>query len=388
MRIAYVVKNFDPTHGGSERDAYNSALGLAALGHRVTVFSQRSSVPPQQLPEGVRLVEIPKIRSLAKHGRERFAEASRRAIRNVEEWDVLEAFARTPVANTFRVCGGVHKSYIQDIAPYRSKYGAFWDTYSSKSRRNSRLESEIFSRPDVSYIANSERTRSQIVREYDVAPERIRLVYPSVNVSQFNPEKSAELRSVSRSHWSISENDVVITFVGFSFFLKGLKYVLETAAVLQRSGISIRVLVAGAGNPRSYQKRAGELGIQERVTFLGKLEDVSKVLAASDFFMLPSIYEPFGLAALEAMACGVPSIISQQSGVAEIVVNKRDCLVLERPDDVNSSVEFISELLEDPQARQKLALRSIAVAQRYDANRYAAELFECYKEIVRERATT
>jgi glycosyltransferase involved in cell wall biosynthesis len=116
--------------------------------------------------------------------------------------------------------------------------------------------------------------------------------------------------------------DKIVTFLGRITMQKGPEYYVEAAAkVLARSG-NVRFIMAGSGDMMNQMIRlAAKRNISDRFHFTGfmKGKQVYEIFKSSDVYVMPSVSEPFGISPLEAMQCGVPSIISKQSGCAEIL---------------------------------------------------------------------
>src|SRR5207244_10475635 len=121
----------------------------------------------------------------------------------------------------------------------------------------------------------------------------------------------------------IGVDEIGVLFLGSGWERKGLRFAV--AAIEKQR---MRLLVAGRGNTRKYRS--------SRVTFLGEIENVRLPLAAADIFILPTIYDPFSNASLEAMAAGLPVITTRANGCSEIIELKVHGSVVDRPDDVNA----------------------------------------------------
>src|SRR5205085_577110 len=114
------------------------------------------------------------------------------------------------------------------------------------------------------------------------------------------------------------EGDTVFSFVGSGFARKGLATAIDALAATGRR--DLRLVVAGKDRAMAkFVAQAARAGVGDRVTFLGGQEDVRFVYAASDCFILPTRYDPFPNSALEALAMGVPAIVSDQCGAAELI---------------------------------------------------------------------
>lgn len=161
-------------------------------------------------------------------------------------------------------------------------------------------------------IAVSNLTRNTVIERYGINPEKVVTVYNAVEpleVSEW-PEYRKPVR------------DKIVTFLGRITLQKGPEFFIEAANKVLRKLPNVRFVMAGSGDmfPRMIN-RAASLGITDRFHFTGFLkgQDVSRMFAISDLYVMPSVSEPFGISPLEAMQSNVPVIISHQSGVSEIL---------------------------------------------------------------------
>ncbi len=156
-------------------------------------------------------------------------------------------------------------------------------------------------------IAVSRHLRQQLIDRYHADPEKVRVIYNAVRPSQ------------RLEH--IDPTKRVVLYVGRLAAMKGVDTFLRAAARLVPTFPDVLFVIAGEGPEYSRLVHlAAALDIGDHVMFLGKVTDEEReiLLAGSSVFVLPSVVEPFGIAALEAMAAGVPTIVSKTSGVAEI----------------------------------------------------------------------
>ncbi len=161
-------------------------------------------------------------------------------------------------------------------------------------------------------ICVSELTRRTVIEKYGQDPQKVSTVHNAVE------PLSQEIQSIVPR----KRNDKIVTFLGRITMQKGPEYFVETAArVLQRSK-NIRFVMAGSGDMMNKMiLLAARKGISDHFHFTGFLKgkQVYEMLKSSDVYVMPSVSEPFGISPLEAMQCGVPTIISKQSGCAEIL---------------------------------------------------------------------
>ncbi|MDD2798556.1 MAG: glycosyltransferase family 4 protein [Bacteroidales bacterium] len=164
-------------------------------------------------------------------------------------------------------------------------------------------------------ITVSEMTRQTVIDKYHIDPRKVITVHNAVEPVSPEIEAIVPIRNTK---------DKVVTFLGRITMQKGPEYFVEAAhRVLQRTK-NVRFVMAGSGDKMNEMIRlASARGIADRFHFTGFLKgkQVYEMLKSSDVYIMPSVSEPFGISPLEAMQVGVPSIISHQSGCAEILTN-------------------------------------------------------------------
>ncbi len=145
------------------------------------------------------------------------------------------------------------------------------------------------------------------------------------------------------------------------------------------------LLVVGSGNITDYRNLAVRFMIEDRVKFTGQTRDGWRYYAASDVYLLPSLYEPFGLSILEAMATGLPVLVSRDSGAAELIHDGVDGLLIQEPRDVKELSAKLGALLKDADLRMRLGRQARRTALRYSWDRVARETEEVYKTVLLQK---
>jgi glycogen(starch) synthase len=154
-----------------------------------------------------------------------------------------------------------------------------------------------------------------IVERYGIRPEKVSVVYNAVSQEEARRIYRVERRETQREQ-------KMVLFLGRITFQKGPDYFVEAAARVLQVLPEVRFVMAGSGDMIEQMiERVAELGIGDRFHFTGFLqgEEIERIFALSDLYVMPSVSEPFGISPLEAMLYDVPVIISRQSGVAEIL---------------------------------------------------------------------
>jgi len=160
-------------------------------------------------------------------------------------------------------------------------------------------------------IAVSNYTRQMVIEKYFIDPEKIITIYNAVE--PLSKQKRLHNKGVK---------DKVVTFLGRITMQKGPEYFIEAAYLVLKKMNNVRFVMAGSGDKMDEMiARIAQLGMAEKFHFTGFLEgdDVTQLLMMTDVFVMPSVSEPFGIVPLEAIQADVPVIISNQSGVSEIL---------------------------------------------------------------------
>lgn len=160
------------------------------------------------------------------------------------------------------------------------------------------------------FVAVSARVSKDLQRHYAVPSERIRVIPNGIDVERFRPDPAS--RRAVREEFGIAADAKLLVFVGHEFRRKGLAHAI---GALQLLGPDFRLLVVGADRVQPYRKLAPGAG--DRLIFAGSRHDMPAIYAAADALILPTSYETFSLACMEAMACSVPVFATRVGGIED-----------------------------------------------------------------------
>jgi UDP-glucose:(heptosyl)LPS alpha-1,3-glucosyltransferase len=169
----------------------------------------------------------------------------------------------------------------------------------------------------------------------------------------------------------------MILFVGSGFERKGLEYLVRAVGLLGSE--NWRLVLAGKGDWNRYLRFASEQ-TRGKIIAIDPVDDVETLYAAADLFVLPSIYEPFGNANLEALASGLPIVTSRNTGAAEIVVPGKEGMVVEDPTNPKAIAEAIGYLM-DPKVREPMGKFARLLAERFTQKRNAETMLRIYRTL-------
>jgi UDP-glucose:(heptosyl)LPS alpha-1,3-glucosyltransferase len=299
LRIALVRQRYNP-YGGAERFVERAVAALERTGAEVTLISRRWRA---EAGRRVLIVDPPYLGSLWRDAG--FARAARAAWER-ERFDWVQSHERIPGCAVYRAGDGVHRQWLAYRAAAAGPLERLALGVHPYHRYLCEAERRLFAHRALRVvICNSRMVREDIRRHFSVAAEKLRVIYNGVDLAHFQPapRRAGGARSA-------------FLFVGSGFARKGLDTVLRALARVPEA----ELVVAGRDRAaRRYAALAARLGVAPRVRLLGGVEDVRPLYAAADCFILPTLYDPFPNAALEALAMGVPVIVSRRCGAAELV---------------------------------------------------------------------
>ena len=223
----------------------------------------------------------------------------------------------------------------------------------------------------------SELTRQTVINHYHQDPAKCitmhNAVYPlSDDILQM-------VRERRESHKGRKEK--VVTFLGRITMQKGPEYFVEAAALVLKRTHNIRFCMAGSGDMMNDMiEMAARKGIADRFHFPGfmKGKQVYEAFADSDVYVMPSVSEPFGISPLEAMQCGVPSIISKQSGCAEIL----DKCIKTDYWDIHAMADAMYALCTNDSLHEYLKVEGINEVNQITWEKVGQKIFNVYNETI------
>lgn len=309
MKIGLVRRGYSRT-GGAEAYLRRFADAAVAAGHEVILFAERW--PRDAWPWAQVQVHS--------HSPLHFARALH-ALRPRERCDFLFSLERIFSCDAYRAGDGVHAAWLARRAEFEPFWKPWLRRWSPKHQQTLALERHLFGENGAAFvIANSRMVAGQIEEHFGYPSGQIGVVYNGVPV----PSPAPEARANTRRDLGVRDGQLVLLFAGSGWERKGLRFAIEAVQALPESS---RLIVAGRGSRRG-------LPSSHRVRFLGPQADLARFYAAADLFILPTLYEPFSNACLEALAAGLPVVTTRDNGFAEIIRPGEEGEVVDDPRDV------------------------------------------------------
>jgi len=214
-------------------------------------------------------------------------------------------------------------------------------------------------------IAMSNVVKNEIISSHGIPAGKINVVYSGVNLDLFRPVSRQQKREI-RKELGIPENDIVLVFAGNPYRRKGLEYLIRALPDVKTKNFKLLIMGKDMGEDRleNYMDIAKDLNVADKIVYGGFKPDVYKYFASADLFVFPTLYEPFGLVILEALAAGLPVITSRCAGAAEVVDNGKNGFLLDDPKDFKDISDKINMVLESG------LIESMGIAARKKAENY------------------
>jgi UDP-glucose:(heptosyl)LPS alpha-1,3-glucosyltransferase len=312
MRIAIIRQRYTP-FGGAERFVEGALEALLERNVAITLYTREWPQTKLQLLEP-HIVNPFHIGGLWRDWG--FARAVCRAVGHAH-LDLVQSHERLLCCDIFRAGDGVHAVWLEERLKAASPLKRLSVALSPHHFYIRTMERRMFASPWLSaVICNSRMVRDEIRERFSIPENKLHVVYNAVDCDDFSPALRRE-RTALRVRHRIPLDATVYLLVGSGFERKGVATAIEALAELPPPA---HLLVVGRDkDPEHYERIARRHGVADRVTLAGPQVDPRPYYGAADAFVLPSLYDPFPNAALEAMACALPVITSSKSGAAELV---------------------------------------------------------------------
>jgi len=347
--------------GGVERILFECARYLASREHAVTVFAnewerdETQSIQYQSVPMHRRL---PFLRGIS------YFRACSRQLRH-EEYDVLGTFGCVcPIGGVLWV-QSVHRSWLEHAKAFRAPFSGA----RLRHRLNPahpillHLEAKHFrQRNYAKIIAATPEVQKDLNRYYGISDEDVIVIPNGFAPTEFNPERRMQRRTEIRGRLGLDPSEIALLFVANELDRKGFTTILSALRQLKRP--QIRLLVVGRAPIRDVQKQAARYGLSEQVMACGPSRDIAGFHAACDIFVLPTQYEAFCLAILEALGSGMPVVTTNVPGASDAIQPGVNGFLIEDPNSGPQLAAALEPLLE-ADVRERLSLMTPATVRQY-----------------------
>jgi UDP-glucose:(heptosyl)LPS alpha-1,3-glucosyltransferase len=294
---------------------------------------------------------------------------------NRNNFSLVHSHERIFAADIFTMHGIPHRYWVHNI---RRKKMSLYDLVTAW------VEKELVYKGNCrKFIAVSSLTKDIFLQEYKINPDQVAVINPGIDLNDYAKQNKDFVRNIVRNELGINIADPVILFVSMNFEIKGLDEILFSLAKLKAQKRKFKLIVAGKGNIKKYTKMAQEAQIVSDVIFTGPVnkENLIKMYLASDLYIMLSKFDTFGNVVLEAMAAGLPVIISSNVGAKDIVKENNNGFIINDTSDSDYVAEKIALLLNES-IRRSLAEAAYKTATLNTWDGVVAKYRDIYADIL------
>lgn len=302
MKILFARRGYSPS-GGAERYLSRLVTRLHEKGIETTLLND-GAWPKESWP-GNHYQKV-----IGKSPAE-FSTAVEKA-RSQHPDALLFSFERIPCADVFRAGDGIHTAYLQRQAAEGNPLATWFRGSRQHHRETCALEKELFTKNNLLHVVCNSKMVAQELRSFFSFPkDRITTIYNGFTPKPWDSTERQQARLEIREQLGIPQNSPIILFVGSGWKRKGAETL--TSAFKKLKTPDPHLVLVGKGRLKQRQN--------QRIHLTGPVADPQKYYLAADLFALPTLYDPFSNACLEAATYGLPVLTSDGNGFAEALVN-------------------------------------------------------------------
>jgi UDP-glucose:(heptosyl)LPS alpha-1,3-glucosyltransferase len=232
-------------------------------------------------------------------------------------------------------------------------------------------------------IAVSNLVKEQLLQFHHVPRTRIHVIPNAIDPQRLEATHPGAVRCAFRNKVGLEPGDLVALFVGHNYRLKGLEPLLNALAARKNNrpeARPIHLLVCGGGDAGLAARQVHRLGLGATVHLLGYYRDIRSAFWSSDFFVLPTFYDPCSLVVFEALCCGLPVITTACNGASELMTDGREGYILTSPTSLGELVQALDRMTDDT-IRRPMAAAAARLGREQTFDNHVARLIKVFEEV-------
>ena len=376
MKIALIRQRYNP-YGGAERFVERAMGALAGQNVELTLLTRRW-LGAEELADEVRMIRCDPFH-IGRVWRDwGFARSVCAALKK-NTFDLVQSHERIACCDVYRAGDGVHRQWLANRARAAGWFERLVLALNPYHLYTKAAEKRLFESPTLrAVICNSNMVKEEVRRHFGLAEDKLHVIYNGVDLAAFNPLLRGEWRARKRAELGIPDAAMVFLFVGSGFARKGVPQLLRAMTGVRGAHL---IVVGDDRKLALMQSAAADMKLADRVHFAGAQKDVKPWYGMADCFVLPTLYDPFPNAALEAMACGLPLVTSLQCGAAEFVESGVEGYICHDALDVVELARCLN-LAAAPGQSSKMGAAARLRAEPYGLEVMALRLTELYAHLI------
>jgi len=366
MKIAIIRRKFT-AFGGAENFILRASFGLSQFGIKFFIISERWKKNSNTSKDITWLNT--KSCGVFRFSRFLSFQNSVKKIISANHFDLIQSHERLTGVDIYRLGDGVHAAWVDRVKKISPWYKKIWLNIDPYHQRIIRIEKEMSEDSNLFYVANSVLVKNELCKYYAVPNSRIRVIENGINIKSFYAV-SAQKKEASKKKLALNPKLPVVLFVGSGFERKGAFELVEAIKLLYR----FQAIIVGQ-DKKIEQLR--DLARGHNIIITGPKDNIQKYLDASDIFCLPSLYDSFPNAALEALCCGLPVILTKDVGLAPLIKENLAGVICKR------NKESIADAVMVAWKKRKLfSKNALRIIKAFDINIKNKEWLNLYNELL------
>jgi len=306
-----------------------------------------------------------------------FARCACRTVKN-NDFDLVQSHERVPCGDIYRAGDGIHRQWLHQRALPNPWWKNVWSWISPYHRYLLWQERRTLTQHGLqSVIVNSKLIKDEIYKWFPQTVAQIKIIHNSVDTKYFHPKLRDKYRTKIREQLRIDDSIRLLLFVGSGFERKGVPLLLKVLSKLN----DVHLVVVGRDrHTKRYQHHTEQLGIDNRIHFVGPQQDPRPWYGAADIFVFPTLYDPLPNTVLEAMACGLPVVVSSSCGAIDLIENGEQGFII-NPLDPNDWADKINHYL-DLVIQMKMGQQARITVEKLTPEAMSTRLISIYQSII------
>ena len=374
MDIAFIRQKFNP-FGGAELDLQNTINELATNSKfNITLLSRNWE--SENLDSSIKIHKLNPF-YIGRTWRDfSFANHVYQYLQK-NQFDIVQSNERIIGSQIFRAGDGLHISWLNICQYFFKKKLTSFSLYHNYQLIN---EKKLLNSKQLkTVICIAKLGREEVCKYYPECKAELPIFYIGVDLNKFTPRlndrsriKIAKTIANEKNNWSAEK--LTLIFVGSGFRRKGLNYAI--AAIANTKDIQL-IIIGADKNQNRFKKMAENLKVDHRIYFAGGQKNVIDFYHSADALILPTIYDPFGIVVLEALACGLPVITTTNCGAKDLIIENQNGYIID--DFTNISFSKKIEKLKEKKLLEEMGKAAREKALDYSIEKKTQEIINFYK---------
>ncbi len=369
MHIALVCRYLQAKRGGHERYLRRLITGLVRNNVQITAFSTAFDSDIRDI-DGLDCVRVPYTRFPQWMRYLSFNKNARRAVSTcTSDFNLVFSTEYVSFGDVYRAGAGIALAEIDH-------YGSFFDKLFIKNQVKIHLQRKLMSAPPQSVIVNSESMRRQIIEYFHVPRESISLVYNGIDTEVFSPAVCKMHRSSTRKELGLCSGNFVCLAIGDNIKRKGIDRVVRMLENIPDR--RLRLVLVGA-NKKHLSSIVGKR-LDDRIIFCGYTDEIHRYYAAADLCIAASRYDPAPNIILEALACALPVVVSNQCGLTELLFDQPMGAVFHSLDQLAQTVQSFMDM-QGTGKDEKISTSAAALGRQFTMQRHMEGILKILESV-------